>query len=59
MSETITYVTLLHHLPVGMADEKLRQLVRADIDCYMDEKRDIVVHPDQYEKAQLVVMKNI
>lgn len=51
MTKTLTYVPIICSKPVNVIDDKIELLVNAGIDCYVNEKKEIVVHPDQWEKA--------
>ena len=59
MSETLTYVPIICSKPVNVIDDKIQLLVNADVDCFVNEKREIVVHPDQWEKACKVLDINL
>jgi hypothetical protein len=56
MTKTLTYVTLLHHVTPEQADIHLKSLILAGIDCYIDEKKNLVCHPDQWEAATTELM---
>jgi len=58
MSETITYLDVVETTSKQEADKFLRVLVDHDIDCYM-EKRRIVVHPDQWKRATMLIVNNL
>ena len=51
MSETLTYIPIICSKPVNVIDTKIKLLVHANVDCYVNEKKEIVVHPDQWAKA--------
>jgi hypothetical protein len=51
MAETLSYIPILKGADVNAQDKALKLLVNAGIDCYIDEKQNIVVHPDQYQKS--------
>ena len=51
MTKTLSFIPILEGAEVNVLDDKIKLLVNANIDCFVDEKQRLVVHPDQYEKA--------
>jgi hypothetical protein len=54
---TLSYIPISDGLDVNILDDKIRALVNAGIDCYVDEKRRLVVHPDQWDNAVLAMLQ--
>ena len=51
MTKTLSFIPILEGADVDAIDKALKLLVNANIDCFVDEKQRLVVHPDQYDKA--------
>ena len=51
MTKILSYVSIICSKPANVIDEKIKLLVNAGVDCYVNEKHEIVVHPDQWIEA--------
>jgi len=56
MTKTLSYIPFLKGADINLQDIMLKVLVYADIDCFLDEKSRIMVHPDQYDKAKSLII---
>jgi len=57
MEVTTNYVVFLHHITPAEAEKRLNALASNGIDCYMDEFKRILIHPDQWDSATELLMQ--